>query len=228
MLLSDKQCKYFVDLIAKDVNEELIDQHLKNDDFFSVLTDGSTDKSNTEQEMVLICMLKDYKPVTQFVNKVSIPQAISENITAELVKTFKHTLKLQDWKNNLIAACFDGASAMLGHLTGVSTRLRYEASHLITIHCCAHRFELAIKDVWKELPLISEMDNVLKETYNFYKQSRSNRTELKTVAAEQELKLKRPKKSVFLSNSAVKLYLDYVCVLFCVHVIFLATCTLCR
>ena len=83
---------------------------------------------------------------------------------------------------------------MLGHLTGVSTRLRNEASHLITIHCCAHRLELAIKDIWKELPLISEMDTVLKETYNFYKQSRSNWTVLKIVAAEQKLELKRPKK----------------------------------
>ena len=37
------------------------------------------------------------------------------------------------------------------------------------------------------------MDIVLKETYNFYKQTRTNWTELKTVAAEQKLKLKRPK-----------------------------------
>ena len=45
-----------------------------------------------------ICLLKDFKPVTQFVKIESIPQANSENITAELVNTFSHTLKLQNWK----------------------------------------------------------------------------------------------------------------------------------
>ena len=43
----------------------------------------------------------------------------------------------------------------------MSTRLKNEASHLIAIHCCDLRLELAIKDIWKELPLISEMDTVL-------------------------------------------------------------------
>ena len=64
--------------------------------------------------MIYICMLKDFKPVTRFVNIVSIPHANGENITASIIQTFED-LKLDDWRNNVVASCFDGASAMLGH-----------------------------------------------------------------------------------------------------------------
>ena len=37
---------------------KLITKELDNFDFISVLADGSTDKSNEEQEMIYICMLK--------------------------------------------------------------------------------------------------------------------------------------------------------------------------
>ena len=34
---SDKQCKEFIDLIAKDLSEDFIHQNLSNDDFFLFL-----------------------------------------------------------------------------------------------------------------------------------------------------------------------------------------------
>ena len=130
---TDTQCKYFIELISKDIQDKLINQDLDNSDFISVLADGSTDKANEEQEMIYICMLKDFKPVTKFVNIVSIPHANAENITSNIIKTFEETLRFEDWRNNVVSACFDGASVMLGHLTGVATRLKNEASHILAI-----------------------------------------------------------------------------------------------
>ena len=81
---------------------------------------------------------------------------------------------------------------MMGSQSGVSTRLIKEASHIVPIHCCAHRLELAIKDIWKLLPAISVMDNVIKDTYSYYKRSRVNWVGLQNTADSLELKVNRP------------------------------------
>ena len=81
---------------------------------------------------------------------------------------------------------------MLGAINGVSTRLAREANHIVTIHCCAHRLELAIKDLWKSLPYINDMDQVIQEAYNFYKISRTNWTGLQETAAALGMEVKRP------------------------------------
>ena len=50
----DKQCKDFIDLITRDWNEDFLHLHLSNDDFFSVLADGSTINSNKISNTCLI------------------------------------------------------------------------------------------------------------------------------------------------------------------------------
>ena len=47
-------------------------------------------------------MLQNYKPVTQFVNLMSIPSANAENITANLVIILKDDLNLQNWTQNVL------------------------------------------------------------------------------------------------------------------------------
>ena len=98
---SDKKCREFINYIAADILEKLVQTKLDDDSFISILVDGSTDKANIEQEMVYICMLQNNKRVTQFVNLVSVPKANAENITVEIVKTLTDKLKLQNWTNTM-------------------------------------------------------------------------------------------------------------------------------
>ena len=189
---TDKKCREFVDYIAEDIINKLVVAKIDDDSFISILADGSTDKSNTEQEMIYVCMLQENKPVTQFVTLVSIPKANAENITAEIIDTLTRKLQLKKWTNNVVACCFDGAAVMLGALNGVATRLTNQAKHIITVHCCAHRLELAIKDLWKDLPYLDEMDTVLKESYNFYKLSRTNWIGLQDAGKALTMTVKRP------------------------------------
>ena len=50
----------------------------------------------------------------------------------------------------MAALACDGASVMLGSKAGVGALLRREQPCLISIHCMAHRLELALKDASKK------------------------------------------------------------------------------
>jgi hypothetical protein len=50
---------------------------------------------------------------------------------------------------NIITLTMDGASNMCGELGGLYALLKIENPHLIYIHCAAHRFNLAMRDVLK-------------------------------------------------------------------------------
>ena len=164
------------------------------DDFFSILADGSTDISNTEQEIIYVTMLNENnKPVTQYVTLSSVPKANAENITEALKETMTKKLKLKNWQNNIVGCCFDGAAVMLRPISGVGARLAKEAKHIMAIHCCAHRLELAVKNV--DIPEMKKLDDVLQDLYVFYKGSRNAWDDLQkvwTVVLKKEEKIKRP------------------------------------
>ncbi|KAJ8034319.1 hypothetical protein HOLleu_21102 [Holothuria leucospilota] len=192
--LSDKQCKEFIDHIAADILEKNVTTQLDDDCFISILADGSTDRSNTEQEIIFVSMLNNNRAVTQFVTLASVPQANAENIAKELIVTLTDKLKLKNWKNNLVSCCFDGASVNLGCKSGVAVRLTEGAPHIISVHCCAHRLELAIKNI--EEPLITEVEKVVQDCYLFYRWSVKNWGELQKVGSLLKISVKRPAKLI--------------------------------
>ena len=52
--------------------------------------------------------------------------------------------ELSDWQSKLVGLSADGAAVNMGVRFGTAKRLR---DHLVAVHCCAHRIELAIKTV---------------------------------------------------------------------------------
>ena len=193
--LNDKACHEFIKCIAEDLLERNA-SHIKEDSFISILADGSTDKSNTEQEIIYVTMLKAGRPVTQFITLYSVPNADAEHLTEALKETMTEKLKLRDWTQNVICCCFDGASVNLGALSGVATRLAKEAPHIIPVHCCAHRLELAIKDVNKEVSAVPAMESTLQSVYRLYKRSRTKWNALQATGKTLEIQVRRPVKLV--------------------------------
>jgi hypothetical protein len=55
--------------------------------------------------------------------------------------------------SKLVGFGSDGASAMIGSKSGVSTRLKAFSPSLISFHCAAHRLQLAIGDSVKKVHL---------------------------------------------------------------------------
>ena len=67
-----------------------------------------------------------------------------------------------------------GASVMLGSKAGVSALLRREQPCLISIHCMAHRLELALKDAQKKKLYDKTINSLAMGLYYFYYNSALN------------------------------------------------------
>ncbi|CAM2101000.1 unnamed protein product [Caretta caretta] len=62
----------------------------------------------------------------------------------------------------------DGASVMLGKLSGVAAQLKRDIPHLVQQHCIAHREDLGISDAWKEVKLIRDIKTLMRTVYTVF------------------------------------------------------------
>ena len=66
---------------------------------------------------------------------------------------------------------FDGASVMLGKLTGVAARIKERNKCLFITHCIAHRLALACNSAEKQVAFCKYVENIMKLVYNFFSNS---------------------------------------------------------
>ncbi|XP_077862484.1 zinc finger protein 862-like, partial [Saccoglossus kowalevskii] len=70
----------------------------------------------------------------------------------------------------------------MGKKTGVVTKIKDVVPSSISIHCVAHKLELAILDACKTVKQISDFEATLKGIFHFYHYSPKRRRELKEIA----------------------------------------------
>lgn len=157
------------------------EKRLKSKDaqFYSILSDGSTDSSIIEEEIVYARYVIQGEIFVRFLGLQSVPKADASTIAEAISTVVDNVLQLPDWKDRVVAYGTDGAAVMTGSKNGVVTRLRGERDHILGIHCMAHRLELAFKDAAKSIPLYHMLDTFLLNLYYFYHKSPLNRSNLK-------------------------------------------------
>ena len=57
----------------------------------------------------------------------------------------------------------DGASVMVGRVSGVATRMKAHNPELVSIHCGAHRVALASSQAATQIPYLKKFDSHLNE-----------------------------------------------------------------
>src|SRR6266498_3648954 len=62
----------------------------------------------------------------------------------------------------------DGASVMLGKLTGIALRIRERNKCLFITHCIAHRLALACNSAEKQVTFCKHVEYIMKSIYNFF------------------------------------------------------------
>jgi hypothetical protein len=65
----------------------------------------------------------------------------------------------------------DGASVMLGKLTGVASRIKERNGWLFITHCIAHRLALACNSAEKQVNFCKHVEYTMKSIYNFFSNS---------------------------------------------------------
>ena len=167
---NQKQARNFVHFIAEEFRLSLV-HLLQNADFFSVCFDSSTDKATIDEEMVQIRVLIDNTPVYRFVALKPLAKADAAGTVNAVVSALETECECSEWKSKLVGICADGAAVNMGVCTGATKRMQDEVPHLIPVHCCAHRVELAVKTVSTDVDYFKSLEATLVELYKLYHKS---------------------------------------------------------
>ena len=90
---------------------------------------------------------------------------------------------------NLISIATDGAAVLTGRVGGLVTKLKQDFPKVQSIHCLAHRLELAVKDCLKEVAGCNKFEFFVAKLYALYHQSSKNARLLQEAAAELNMQI---------------------------------------
>lgn len=93
----------------------------------------------------------------------------------------------RDWKEKTLVLGADGASVMLRERNGVYGLLKQEISHIIKVHCIAHRLELSFADTLSEVRVLKDVKEMLQGIWKHYHYSAKAVREFKELAERLEV-----------------------------------------
>lgn len=181
--------------------EELLIQKFKPSSFFGIICDESCDVSNFKKLIVYLTYIdEDGYGKTAFVDILNINDGKADTIVNSLKSTME---KLNIDLNKIVGLGTDGAAVMTGCKGGVGVRLKTAgATHLLQIHCSAHRVSLALSQAAKNIKQTKDLENTLQQLYHFFDDSPVRESVLRQIFQINEIseiKLKEPKNVRWLS-----------------------------
>ena len=177
---SRPSAKEFMKYIAS-VEFNRVSDMIKKSQYFCLIGDGSTDSAVNEQEIWYVRTSVGGSISVFFIGIATLDKANAENITSAIKELISVNLQIEwtEFAKKLVCLACDGASVMTGCRGGVGALLRHDAPCMITLHCMAHRLELALKDVAKKVKLYETVNSILISLYYFYHNSPLNHGMLK-------------------------------------------------
>ncbi len=180
--INDKSCRDFVTAIA--ASERLaVQAKFKDANFLSILSDGSSDVSIIENEIVYARFALRGEVNTFFLALVSVARADAVGIYGAIRQALAVAFPdFEEFKlfNKLVGYGCDGASVNTGKKGGVITHLRAAASDsVLLVVCLVHRLESACKDAFRHHKLYEKVMQMLSSLFSFYRQSPKQRSGLK-------------------------------------------------
>ncbi|XP_013379578.1 zinc finger protein 862 [Lingula anatina] len=143
---NETACRTFTKSIASTTKQQLADV-INNRSFISITSDGSTDSSRTEQEIVFVRFAEKGTVHTVFAGIVSPKSPDAIWIYNAILKGLEGMGITQDTLGEKLAGLgCDGASVMTGRVGGVAAFFRDLQPSATVIHCLAHRLELSCKE----------------------------------------------------------------------------------
>lgn len=180
--------------VAEAIHSDIIEK-IKNADMFSVLVDESTDISISKQMVVYVRVVDpEFNPHTYFLENITIDNPKSD--AAVLFQAIEKCIGDKGLNINQVKGFgSDGASVMVGRHSGVATRVKHKSPHCVSIHCMAHRFNLATCQASKNITFMKDFEKTLSDLYYYFGGSKSgNRKcelqEIQKVLNDPQVKIK--------------------------------------
>ncbi|XP_043831005.1 sperm flagellar protein 2 [Dromiciops gliroides] len=188
---TDKSARTFVYFIA-EVERRSLKEKLEKCKFFSLISDGGKDSFIEDTEVVYIQFAYEGKVHCQVVGVQTVNKIDPVSIKNAIEKTLEINLQLnlssKDWSKKLVGFGSDGTSVMVGENNGVARLLKEIQPCVQTVHCFAHRLELAYREALQSIQLYNTVSDLLQKVYYFYHDSPSNKNAL--IATFGDLKLR--------------------------------------
>ena len=180
---SDVACATFVDYIAQDLRERVVDAA----HFFSIQMDGSTDCANLEREIFLDVYFDPFTTIgsVHVRNRflcVRQPESVDAAGLYQCLCRAMSYLRLDNTPSKLIGFGCDGASVNMG-ANALRGRLQSERPWIVTFWCLSHRLELSLKDALRGT-LFSTIDDILMRIYYIYSKAPKKCRDLEAVVTE--------------------------------------------
>jgi hypothetical protein len=189
----DQACRRFMEYIYDDIQDKTI-TFIKNARVFSVMFDGATDVSVSENEIIYARVVEKGIPQNVFVQIGAVEHAHAEGVLSTIDKAMDSIDPGWNWKLKLIATGSDGASVNLGKRHSVAKLLKDDVPHLFAMHCVSHRLELGAIDAMKERDgkLFADLKTVLMSLHKHYHYSAKAIRELQQLADAMDEKMVKP------------------------------------
>ncbi|KAK0133231.1 E3 SUMO-protein ligase KIAA1586 [Merluccius polli] len=171
---SDHSCAAIVEHIADEMKKKLVSHILTLDSRISITLDESTIHGRSYMIIYIRCDVTGNGDVENvFFDIVELDHGDAESLHNAL----KNSLHLAGVNAEFLKRiATDGAAVLTGRQTGLIERLKQDFPQLQSVHCLAHRLELAVADSLKIL-------------YSLYHQSTKNAKELEKAAADLNMQI---------------------------------------
>lgn len=192
VLQTNKACGNIIDHITLEMRKKLCSEIVVNKRKLCIIVDESTTLSH--KTMLVICLraaiASNEEVITFFFDIVELQNTTADTIQTSIINNLlKYGITSDYLQHHLVAFVSDGASNMLGRISGVGVKSQRLYPNIIIWHCCNHRLELAVSDTLKEVQGINHFQHFIEKLYALYHQSPKNMNELSLCAASLEEKL---------------------------------------
>ena len=179
---NETACKTFIFGISECFFfEETVKKKLKLVNFITVLCDGSTGNSVTEQEVLYVIFVdpETFKPTIEFL-EVVMPSDSQDapGLKDAITATFKKH-SLESVLKKMVFLGSDGASVNSGKNSGLIKLFQEELPWLSFIWCFSHWLDLGLKDALNNY--MEPIETSLMHLFHLYKESFRKHRELKNL-----------------------------------------------
>ncbi|XP_030834454.1 zinc finger MYM-type protein 1-like [Strongylocentrotus purpuratus] len=159
--------------VTAEIIREQIAEEVNSAGLATIIVDESKDVSKKEQ--ISICLrYAEYKEAEghilheEFLDFHEADDLDAKSLSNQIVREVG---KLGLRKFDIVGQCYDGASVMSGHLSGVQARLKEHFPNAQYVHCHAHRLNLVLVDMCKNVSSAGEFFVLLEALYVFMTRS---------------------------------------------------------
>ncbi|KAL4143991.1 hypothetical protein QTP88_006236 [Uroleucon formosanum] len=181
-LSSWKVQEELIKMCADQVKEIILNQ-IVNVGFFAIMCDEA------REEQLLICVryVVDLQVYERFIGFVNVSSGQDANNILTAITDFFKTQTIDISTLKIIAQSYDGASVMSGRLNGVQAKIKELYPSAIYTHCMAHRLNLVVVDMCKNIKSARNVFNILEAVFVHFSRP-SNHLKLSEIQSKLGIK----------------------------------------